>query len=169
MPEHPHPQAPAKGEVEPRVFRILVLVPLCALALVAALVLLLVPLLPEHIAMHVGPDGVGYGSTPLMLAITSAAAALALAIGSITGLGFFKAEHWYQTEKLISVGILSLGYGVLGIALATMASTLGVEQSAVSGNSVGTSMLAFVLGFIAALWFHIVALPAGKMEQLGSQ
>lgn len=169
MPEHPHPQAPAKGVVEPRVFRILVIVPICALALVAVLVLFLIPLMPEHIAMHVGPDGVGYGSTPLMLAITCAAAALALAIGSITGLGFFKAEHWYQKEKLISIGILSLGYGVLGIALATMASTLGVEQSAVSGNSVGTSMLAFVLGFIAALWFHIGALPAGKMEQLGSQ
>lgn len=169
VPEHPHPQASAKGVVAPRVFRILVLVPLCALALVAILVLFLVPLMPEHIAMHVGPDGVGYGSTPLMLAITCATAALALAIGSATGRGFLKADHWYQTEKLISVGILSLGYGVLCIALATMATTLGVKQTAVSGDSVGASLLAFLLGFIAALWFHIAALPAGKMEQLGSQ
>ncbi len=77
-----------------------------------------------------------------------------------------KAGHWYQKEKSIAVAILSLGYGVVGIALATLVSIAGTRADPLSGDSMGNSMLAFLFFFIGAAWIQTVALPRGKMEEL---
>lgn len=90
--------------------------PTCSLVLTAVLYLFLRPLMPSHIAIHAGPDGVGYGS-PL---------------------------------AKIAVGIISLGYGALGLALSTIVSTVGADPAAVSGDSVGLGRLGFLVLFTAA-------------------
>lgn len=162
-PRTPGPTENVPARLSPR---LLVLTPVGSIVLVTALYLFLVPVMPEHIARHIGPDGVGSSSTPVVLTIICASAAMAFAIGASAARGFMKAGHWYQTEKSIAVGILSLGYGIVGIALATLLSTAGTRADPPSGNSMGIPMLAFLFFFIAAAWVHTAALPRGQREEL---
>ncbi|GAA1872575.1 hypothetical protein GCM10009715_19270 [Paeniglutamicibacter psychrophenolicus] len=150
------------------VFRLLVAAPAWTLAAVTALYLFLLGSMPQYIARHAGPDGIGYSSTTLVLAIIAAVSASAFAIGGATAHGFLKAGHWYQTEKMIAVGIVSLGYGVAGIGLATMLATVRLAAGEIEGDAIGVSMVAFVLAFIAAAWTYTLALPPGELEQLGT-
>lgn len=117
--------------------------------------------------MHVGPDGVGYGSSLLMIAIPSGIAAVVFAIGGATTREFFKDDHWFQTQKTIAVGVMALGYGVVGVALGTIFSTVGVDQDAVSGSSVGMGLLGFLLLFTVAACVYVAVFPRAKMEALG--
>ncbi|RAX49310.1 hypothetical protein DQ353_11005 [Arthrobacter sp. AQ5-05] len=82
-----------------KVLRLLVAAPAWTLAAVTAIHLLLLGSTPQHMARHTGPDGTGYSSTTLVLAIIVAASASAFAIGGATALGFLRAGHRYQTEK----------------------------------------------------------------------
>lgn len=158
---------PVREVVKTRAVALLLVAPACSIALVVVLYLMLYPRIPQRVAIHVGPDGVGYGSTPLMVAITCAIAAVAFAIGGATARGFLKADHWYQTEKSIAIVIESLGYGVIGVALATIFSTVGVDPNEVSGNSVAMGLLGFLVMFIVSACVYVAALPRGKMETLG--
>ncbi len=145
----------------------LLVAPICSIVLVAVLHLLLSPHIPSRIAIHVGPDGVGYGSSLLMIAVPCVIAAVVFAIGGATTREFFKDDHWFQTQKTIAVGIMALGYGVIGVALGTIFSTVGVDQDAVSGNSVGMGLLGFLLLVTVAASVYAKAFPRAKMETLG--
>lgn len=96
-----------------------------------------------------------------------AVAAAALAIGGATAREFLTSDHWYQKETGIAVSILAVGYGVIGRALATILSSVGLSPDDVSGASVGAGLLGFLGFFIAAILAYIEALPRGKMESLG--
>lgn len=159
---------PRRGEIKTRIVPLLVIAPAGAVALVAALYLWLIPWLPQRVAIHMGPEGPGYGSMPLAITTICVIAMAAFAVGGATARGFMKADHWYQSEKLISVGIESMGYGVIGVGLATMVSTVGVEPNEVSGDSVAAGMFGFLFMFIASVCVYVAALPRGKMEKLGS-
>ena len=124
--------------------------------------------MPQYVARHAGPDGIGYSPTALILAVTAAVSVSAFAIGGATAHGFLKAGHGYQTEKMIAVGIVSLGYGVAGIALATMLATVRLAAEDVAEDAIGVSMVAFLFAFIAAAWTYTLVLPPGKLEQLGT-
>lgn len=148
---------------------LLFLAPGCALVLGVLLWLLLSPGLPGHIARHVGPDGVGYSPTWLVLAIMFAAAALAFAIGAATARGFIRDGHWYPIQKAISVGIMSLGYGILGVALGTMFGIFGSSPEGGSGNAVAAGMLGFLALFAVAACVYTARLPRAQQEPLGGE
>lgn len=158
---------PAAAGTRKRMVHSFIIAPVASLVLVAVLYFILSPQIPGHIAMHVGPDGVGYGSTQLTIFIMWAVAAVVLAIGGATAREFMKHDHWYQKEKVIAVSIVAVGYGVIGVALATVLSTVGVSPDDVSGDSVGAGLLGFLGFFIAAIWVYIMVLPRGKMESVG--
>lgn len=154
-------------EAKPRAIPLLLVAPICSILLVAVLYLLLSPLIPDRIAIHAGPDGVGYGSSLLMIAAPCGIAAMVFAIGRSTTREFFKNDHWFQTQKTIAVGIMALGYGVIGVALGTILGTAGVDQDAVSGNSVGMGLLGFLLLFTVAACVYAAVFPRAKIERLG--
>ena len=159
------PDPPLK-ETKTRTVPLLVIAPACSIVLVAVLYLLLNPLMPSHIAIHAGPDGVGYGSALIMIAVACAIAAVTFVIGGATAREFLKDDHWFQTEKSIAVGIVSLGYGVIGFALATIFSIVGVDPEEVSVDSVGRGLLGFLLLFTAAVWIHVAVLPRARMQTI---
>lgn len=144
----------------------LLVAPIGSILLVVILFLVLGPLIPGQIAIHVGSDGVGYGSSLLMITVPCVIAAAVFAIGGATTREFFKDDHWFQTQKTISVGIMALGYGVIGVALGTLFGTVGVDQDAVSGNSVGMGLLGFLLLFTVAACVYGAVFPRAKMEPL---
>lgn len=159
--------APA-GNVKSRELLLLVIAPACSLLLVALLYLLLGPLIPERLAIHVGPDGVGYGSSLLMVGGACIIAAAVFAIGAATTKEFLKNNHWFQTQKSIAVSTMALGYGVVGVAVATILSTLAVAPNSVAGNSVGMGLLGFLLMFIAAACTYVAVLPRAGIEPASS-
>ncbi|PYI39005.1 hypothetical protein CVS30_06740 [Arthrobacter psychrolactophilus] len=153
--------------VTSRVVPLLLVAPIVSIILLGILFLIVRPLMPENIPIHVGPDGVGSGSGGLLIAIACGIAAVVFAIGGATTKEFFKDDHWFQTEKSIAVGIMSLGYGLIGFAVATILSTVGDTTGSDSSISVGMGMLGFLLTFIAAVCIYIVAFPRAKMTPLG--
>lgn len=158
---------PIRAGVKTRALALLVISPACSIVLMLGLYLGLRASLPENVAIHVGPDGVGYGPLLPMIMIICAAAVLVFAIGGATARGFLRAGHWYQSEKAIAVGIESLGYGVIGVGLFVLLSLLGADPETVSADSVGAGLLGFLLGFIAAACAYTVLLPRARMESLG--
>lgn len=153
-------------EVKTKVISLLLVAPLCSILLVAVLYLMLNPMIPDHVAIHMGSDGAGFGSTSIMIAITCAVAAAVFASGGFTAKGYMKYDHWFQKEKLISVSIVAVGYGIVGVALATIFSTIGVEATEISGDSVAMGMLGFLFMFVASISVYILLLPRGQMETL---
>lgn len=145
--------------------RLLLLAPAGALLLVALGYWLFREQLPSHLVRHAGPDGLGYSPTALVLLIGGAVAAAFFVIGSCCALDFWKHGHWYQTQKMIVSGFLSAGYAVAGLLLASLFAVRGVSPAEATSQSPGLGLLAFVLGFTAAIWAHIVLLPAGRLEE----
>lgn len=164
----PHPAQANPAQVKTRALPLLIIAPACSLLLVAVLYLMLSPLIPERIAVHVGPDGVGYGSPLLMIAGACGIAAVAFAIGAATAKEFLRNNHWYQTQKSIAVIIMALGYGVIGVAVATIVSNLNVDPDAVSGNSVGGGLLGFLLMFTVAACTYVAVFPRAGLEPAGT-
>ena len=158
---------PTRAEVKPKVVPLLIVAPACSILLVAVLFLVFGPLIPGQIAIHVGPEGVGYGSSLLMIAVPCVIAAVVFAIGGATAREFFKDDHWFQTQKSVAVGIMALGYGAIGVALGTIFSTIGVSPDELSGNSVGVGLLGFLLMFTVAACVYVAVFPRAKMEAMG--
>ena len=159
--EVPEPP-PAEGKT--RAIPLLIVYPACSIVLVAVLYLCFSPLIPSHTAIHVGPDGVGYGSTLLMIFVACVIAEAVFAIGGAIATEFFKDGHSFQSQKSIAVGIMALGYGVIGFALATILSTVGVKPDEVSGDSVAMGLLGFLLLFTAAACNYVAVFPKDKLE-----
>ncbi|WP_315914288.1 hypothetical protein [Arthrobacter sp. lap29] len=72
---------PSTPRTATRALPLLLVIPACALIASIVLWLILSPLLPNQIARHVGPDGVGYSPTILVLAVLFGAAAVPFLIG----------------------------------------------------------------------------------------
>lgn len=64
---------------------------------------------------------------------------------------------------------LSLGYGIVGVALATSVSAVGLDQDEASGNSVAMGLLGFLLLFTAAACIYTLLLPRAGQEPLPSE
>lgn len=71
------------------------------------------PLLPEDLARHAGPDGVGYSQLWITVLIIGALATLCLSIGIIVYRDFVSLGHWYPGPKAIVVCFLAAGFGIL--------------------------------------------------------
>lgn len=154
------------AKIKARTAALLVLAPDGSVALVAVLYVLLNPWIPQRVSIHMGSDGAEHGSTPLAMATICAIDTAAFAAGGATARRFMKADHWYQSEKLISIGIESNGYGVVGVGLATIASTVGTDPHGVSGDSVAAGKIGFLSLFILSACVYATVLPRVKMEQL---
>lgn len=152
--------------IKSRVVPLLLVAPIVSILLLGVLFLILRPLMPENIAIHVGPDGVGSGSAGLLIAGACGIAAVVFAIGRATTKEFFEDGHWFQTEKSIAVGIMSLGYGLIGFAGATILSTVGSTTGEASSISVGMGLLGFLFTFIVAACIYVTAFPRAKMTSL---
>lgn len=149
-----------------RAVPLLTVAPTCSLIFAVVLYAILSPRIASHIARHVGPDGVGYSSTALIMSIIFAAAALVFIIGGLLARGFFRDGHWLSIQKTVVTCALALGYGILGIALATTLSSVGVNAEDASGNSVAMGMLGFLLMFTAAVTTYTMLLPRAQPEPL---
>lgn len=152
--------------VNTRAVPLLIVAPACALILAVILYLILSPLIPSQIARHVGPDGVGYSSTVLIMAVIFAASILPFLIGWALARGFFRDGHWFPTQKAVVVCFVSLGYGVIEVGLGTILSTVDLDPTEVSGNSVAMGMLGFLLLFTAAVCTYPALLPRAGHEPL---
>lgn len=157
---------PSATERKTRTVPLLLIAPLCSLLLSAVLYVALLPLLPEHIVRHVGPDGVGFSSMVLVLTIMLAAAVIPFLIGGMLGRGFFRDRHWHPTQKFVTVAFMSTGYGILGVVVATILSLMGMEQDDVSGNSVAMGLLGFLLLFVAAAFTYALLFPRATPEPI---
>lgn len=146
--------------------RLFLVAPVLALVLTFIGYWLARPFIPGHVAIHMGPDGVGYGSALRMLVVCAVIAAVSFVVGGITARGFLVAGHWYQVEKAIVISVESFAYAVLGVGLGSVMSTLGVESNGTSSQSVGLGLLSFVIVFILASIIYVVALPKGQLEEL---
>lgn len=149
-----------------RAVPLLIVTPSGALIFTVALYAILSPQIPSHIARHVGPDGVGYSPTVVVMSIIFAASAVVFTIGGFLARGFFRDGHWFSIQKAVAAGTVALGYGILGIALATTLSSAGVKADDVSGNSVAMGMLGFLLMFTAAVTTYAALLPRAQPEPL---
>lgn len=157
---------PDTATVKTRAAPLLIAAPAGLLILSTVLYLALRPLMPSHIARHVGNDGVGYSSTSLIMAAIFAAAIVPFLIGWVLARGFFRDNHWHPIQKAVVVCFVSLGYGIIGVALATIFSTVGLHPDDASGNSVAMGMLGFLLLFTAAAVVYVVLLPRAEPEPL---
>ena len=146
--------------------RLFLLAPILALVLTYTSYWMARPYIPGHVAIHMGPDGVGYGSAFRMLVVCSVIATAAFVVGGITAREFFVAGHWYQVEKAIVISVEAFAYAVLGVGLGSVLSTLGVESNGTSSQSVGLGLLSFVIVLILASIIYVVALPKGQFEEL---
>ncbi len=150
-----------------RKYSILLIGPGAALLLYAGSYLLLRAGLPAQLVRHLGPEGAGYGSTPLVLGVVAAIAAAAFGIGVWTCNDFTSLGHWYAGPKAIVVCFLAAGYAVLALGLGMMlaASIPGAEDQ--GANVIGFSLLALLAGFSAAAAVLSGILPAARPEALG--
>ncbi|MGP5195761.1 hypothetical protein [Arthrobacter rhombi] len=159
---------PSRSRAKSRAIALLIIFPAGSMLMVPLLYLILSPWLPSRTVVHVGTDGLEYGSLSLLLAVACLLAAVAFIIGGATARGFLKDDHWYQTEKSIAVGIVAGGFGLIGVALASILANLGVTARATSSVSVGWGLLGFVFLFIAAICAYVVFLPRAQTETLAS-
>lgn len=143
---------------------LLVVAPAGTLAISIILYLALSPWLPNHIVRHVGTDGLGTSPTILVLAIMFAAAVVPFLIGGTLARGFFRDGHWHPTQKFVAIAFMSAGYGILGVALATMVSVVGLDPDEVSSNSVAVGLLGFLLLFTIAACAYAALLPRAEPE-----
>lgn len=150
-----------------RKYSFLLIGPGAALLLYAGSYLLLRAGLPEQIIRHLGPDGAGYGSTPLVLGVAACIAVAAFGIGAWTCNDFTALGHWYAGPKAIVVCFLAAGYGVLALGLGMMlaASVPGTRDH--GADTIGYSLLALLLGFSAAAAVLSRKLPEAQRETLG--
>lgn len=166
MGDHPDTPTEVQSSGGVRTISLLIIAPICSVGLVVVLYLILGPWLPSRVAVHVGPDGVAYGSLLLMLAGACTVAAAAFVIGGVTARGFIKDAHWYQTEKSIAVSIEAFGYGVVGFAVVTLLAVVGGVPEGVMGDSVGLGLLGFLGLLIASICVYVPALPRAEMETM---
>ncbi|WP_146112396.1 MULTISPECIES: hypothetical protein [unclassified Arthrobacter] len=143
-----------------------ILAPSLSIALTLLAYWLASPWIPDHVAIHVGPDGVGYGSALRMFVTCCIIATVAFIVGGVTARGFFVSGHWYQIEKSIVVCTESFAYAVLGVGLGSVMSTFGQEPNGSNAQSAGIGLLSFVLVFIVFATVYVLALPKGRLEEL---
>lgn len=160
---------PETAHTKTRAVALLIAAPACTLLTALVLYLILSPLMPSHLVRHVGPDGSGYSSTVMIMAAIIAAAVIPFAIGAALARGFFRVGHWFHIQKAMVVCFLSLGYGIVGVALATSVSAVGLDQDEASGNSVAMGLLGFLLLFTAAACIYTLLLPRAGQEPLPSE
>ena len=150
-----------------RKYSTLLIGPGAALLLYAGSYLLLRAGLPSQLVRHLGPEGAGYGSTPMVLGVVAAIAVAAFGIGAWTCNDFTSLGHWYAGPKAIVVSFLAAGYAVLALGLGMMlaASIPGTEDQ--GSNVVGYSLLALLAGFGTAAAVLSRILPEARREALG--
>ena len=140
--------------------------PILSLAVIGLSYGLLRNRLPAAIARHIGDDGAGFSSTPVVIAIMAGIAVIAFGIGAWTHHDFSSLGHWYAGNKAIVICALAAGYGVVVLALATMLSVCA-WPGARSGASVGYGLLGFLIGFIISAVILVKVLPPVQSETTG--
>lgn len=120
--------------------------------------------LPDHIVRHVGPDGDGYGSTFLFILGATVIAFFLLLIGGLLTNGYIQRGHLYGTEKMLSVSIISGGFGVVAIGLCILLANLDVFRDDLSDQGIGLSLLGFVVVFSVSAAIYAKVLPKARIE-----
>lgn len=120
--------------------------------------------IPEQWVSHVDGQGNATSSGHWPLAAGAlGAAALTFVIGWLVSREYVQAGHWHALEKGITVSVLGLAYGFLGVLLATVAGSWGRPASS-GPELMGLGLLGFVLAFILAAVFHTIALPPARVD-----
>lgn len=143
---------------------LLAIAPASSIMLVAVLFLLLHTRIPSHVARHLGSGGTGHGSTISMLSVICSIAVVAFTIGGVTAKEFLGDSRWSKTEKSISVGFVSLGYGAIGVAMAILLNSLEHSPDEVAAGPLVIVLLGFLLTFTVALGTYTRALPRARIE-----
>ncbi len=142
----------------------LVLAPLLAVLVAAAAYALRAGSMPEQVAVHMGPDGIGFGSRTVMVSVCFGLALLAFVIGAVTAENTLHRGEWHLYEKSIVVIAQSAGFaftaGVLGIILSAGASS----GEAPGAAAVQYSLLAWVATFAVALLVYALLTPRARPE-----
>ncbi|MFJ2621393.1 hypothetical protein [Glutamicibacter sp. NPDC087344] len=149
-----------------RKYYLLLVGPCVALLAYAGLYLQLREHLPQALARHLGPDGIGYTSTLVVVGSAAGIAVLAFGIGAWTCLDFTSLGHWYTGNKSIVVCSLAAGYGVLGLGVGTMASANAGQAPADGASTIGWGLLALLIGFSLTAVVLSRVLPAAQRESL---
>lgn len=142
----------------------LVVAPLLAVLFAAVAYALRVGSMPDQVAVHMGPDGTGFGSGTIMVAVCFGLALLAFVIGAVTARNTLRRGEWHLYEKSVVVIAQSAGFafiaGVLGIILSADAHSGEVPGAA----AVEYSLLAWVASFAVALLVYALLTPRARPE-----
>ncbi|WP_159611159.1 hypothetical protein [Glutamicibacter sp. JC586] len=124
------------------------------------------PLLPEDLARHAGPDGVGYSQLWITVLIIGALATLCLSIGIIVYRDFVSLGHWYPGPKAIAACFLAAGFGILGLGTAMILTVLGREAEELGSQPIAMGLLGLGLVFASSAGLLAKMLPRAKEETL---
>ena len=138
---------------------VLTFVPLMALLVTAVVYLVSWPSMPKSIAIHVGPDGFGFGSLQTTATAGFAVAGVSLVFGTRYTLNRLKIGFWYMAEKTTAAAFISIGYAVLAALLTLVFGMWGINNESAQESAFTTSILIFALALIASMGIHAVVLP----------
>ena len=140
----------------------LTLIPLTAFLISVVFCTVAQPYLPESIAIHVGPDGYGFGSLRTTTLVSLAVALATLGFGTRYTLNRLKIGYWYMAEKTTAAAFISVGYASLAALLALLLGVWGQGSLAAQEGAFTLSILVFALTLIASMGVHAVVLPGTR-------
>lgn len=117
-----------------RLLWILTLIPLFLFVCCTVAYLMMRSELPTTIAIHVGPDGFGFGSMQTTALIQLGLGLVMLSFGTRYVLNRLKIGYWYMAEKTVGASFISIGYSSLVALLVLIMGGLGTGRSGGSGR-----------------------------------
>ncbi len=137
----------------------LTIIPMIAFLATAVFYAAAGPALPASIAIHVGPDGYGFGSLRTTALVSLAVALGTLGFGTRYTLNRLKIGYWYMAEKTTAAAFISIGYASLAALLALLLGVWGQNTVAAQEGAFTVAILVFALTLIASMGVHAVILP----------
>lgn len=104
-------------EAPTRLFWVLTVIPLLAFLATMLAYIAAWPYLPESIAIHVGPDGSGFGSLQTTAMFSSGLALTTLAFGTRYTLNRLTIGYCHMAEKTTMAAFISMGYSSMATLL----------------------------------------------------
>ncbi|WP_218220553.1 hypothetical protein [Nesterenkonia sp. Act20] len=140
----------------------LIVAPLLAVGLAALTYVLQAGSMPDQIAVHMGPDGTGFGSLTVMVSVCFGLALLGFVIGAVTARNTLRRGEWHLYEKSIVVVAEAAGFAFTAAVLGVILS-IDVPSGEVPGAAaVEYSLLAWVASFAVALLVYALLTPRAR-------
>lgn len=142
-----------------RLLWILTLIPLFLFVCCTVAYLMMRSELPTTIAIHVGPDGFGFGSMQTTALIQLGLGLVMLSFGTRYVLNRLRIGYWYMAEKTVGASFISIGYSSLVALLVLIMGVWGQTDQVAQEGAFTRSILGFALTLILSMAIHALVLP----------